>query len=51
MLYVNINFTGSLPYGFGRYCRKVVLKPAVSHPFRVPGLTKNFLSIFFHVDT
>ena len=51
MLYVNINFTGNLPYGFGRYCGKVVLEPAVSHPFWVPALTKNFLSIFFHVDT
>ena len=33
MLYVNINFTGNLFFGFGRYCGKVFPKPIVSHPF------------------
>ena len=51
MLYVNINFTENLFFGFGRYCGKVFPEPAVSQPFWVPGLTKNVLSIFFYVDT
>ena len=33
VLYVNINLTGNLFFGFGRYCGKVVPEPAVSHPF------------------
>ena len=33
ILYVNINFTGNLFYGFGRYSGKVVPEPATSHPF------------------
>ena len=32
-LYVNINFTGNLFFGFGRYCGKVAPEPAVSHRF------------------
>ena len=31
ILYVNINFTGNLFFGFNRYCGKVVLEPVVSH--------------------
>ena len=33
ILYVNVNFTANLFLGFGRYCGKVVLSPADSHPF------------------
>ena len=33
ILYVNINFTGNLFFGFGRYCGKLVPEPTVSHPF------------------
>ena len=33
ILYVKINFTGNLFFGFGRYCGKVVPAPAVAHPF------------------
>ena len=52
VLYVNINLTGNLLFGFGRYCGKVVPEPAVSHPFWAPAFSKNVLSIFFfHVDT
>ena len=51
ILYVNINFTTTLFSRFGRYCGKVVPEPTDSHPFWVPALKKNVLSIFFHVDT
>ena len=47
MLSININFTGNLCFGFGRYCDKVVQEPADSHHFWVPALTKNVLLIFF----
>ena len=47
LLYININFTGNLFFGFTRYCSKVFLEPTVSHPFWAPALTKNVLSIFF----
>ena len=47
ILYVNINFTGNLFFGFGRYCGKVVQKPADSHSFWATAFTKNVLSIFF----
>ena len=30
---VNINFTGNLFFGFGRYCGKIFPEPAVSHSF------------------
>ena len=33
ILYVNINFTGNLFFGFGRYCGKLVPETTVSHPF------------------
>ena len=33
ILHVNINFTGNLFFGFGRYRGKAVPEPAVSHPF------------------
>ena len=33
ILYVNINFTGNLLLGFGRYCGKVLPEPAVFHLF------------------
>ena len=47
MVYVNINFTGHLLLGFGRYCGKVLPKqPAVFHLFWAPALTNNVLSIF-----
>ena len=46
LLYVNINFTGTLFFGFDRYCGKVVPEPAVSHPFWVAALIKNVLSAF-----
>ena len=47
ILYVDINFTGNLFFGFGRYCGNVVPEPAVSHPFWTPLPTKNVLSVFF----
>ena len=47
ILYVNINFTGNLFLGFGRYWGKVLLEPAVFHLFRVPALTNNVFPIFF----
>ena len=47
ILYVNINFTGNLFLGFGRYWGKVLPEPAVFHFFRVPALTNNVLPIFF----
>ena len=49
ILYVNINFTGNLLLGFGRYCGKVLPEPAVFHVLWAPALT-NVFSIFFHVD-
>ena len=51
MLYVNINFTGNLFFGFGIYYGKVFPEPVVSHPFWAPALTKNVLSIFFFTLT
>ena len=42
-----MNFIGKLFFGFGRYCGKVFPESAVSHPFYMPTLTKNVLSIFF----
>ena len=33
ILYVNINFTGNLFFGFGRHCGKLVPETTVSHPF------------------
>ena len=47
ILYVNINFIGTLFSRFSRYCGKVVAEPTDSHPFWAPALTKNVLSIFF----
>ena len=48
ILYVNINFTGYLFFGFSRYCGKVVPEPAVSHPFWLPALHKECsFNIFF----
>ena len=47
IVYVKINFTGKLHFGFSRYRGKVVPVPAVSHPFWAPVLTKNVLSIVF----
>ena len=47
IVYVKINFTVKLLFGFSRYRGKVVPVPAVSHPFWEPVLTKNVLSIFF----
>ena len=43
ILYVNLNFTGNLFFGFGRYYGKVVPEPAVSHPSWAPAVTKNVL--------
>ena len=51
ILYVNIHYTGNLFFGFRRYCGKVFLEPAVSHPFWALVLTKNVLSIFFFTLT
>ena len=47
ILYVNINFTGNLFFGSGRYCPKVVPETGDSHPFCASVLTDNVLSIFF----
>ena len=33
ILDVNINFTGNLVIGFGKYCGKVLPEPAVAQPF------------------
>ena len=33
ILYENINFTGNLLLGFGKYCGKVLPEPAVFHLF------------------
>ena len=33
ILYVNINFIGTLFSRFSRYCGKVVAEPTDSHPF------------------
>ena len=33
ILYININFTGNLCFGFGRYCDKVVQEPTDSQLF------------------
>ena len=33
VLYVNINFTGNIFFGCGRYCGKVFPEPAVSYTF------------------
>ena len=46
-LYININFTGNLLLGFGRYCSKVLPEAAVIHLFWAPALTNNVFSIFF----
>ena len=47
ILYVNINFTGNLLLGIGRYHGKVLPEPAVFNLFWAPALTNNVLSIFF----
>ena len=48
ILYVNIKFTGSLFFGFGRYCGKVNPEPAVSQSFWAPAFTKKCsFNIFF----
>ena len=47
ILYVNINFTGNLLLGFGRYCSKVLPEPAVFHLFWAPALTNNVFWIIF----
>ena len=46
ILHVNINFTGNLFFGFGRYCGKV-FPDTVSHIFWAPALRKNVVLIFF----
>ena len=51
MLYVNINFTGNLFFGFGRYRGKVVPELAFPYPFLAPAPTKNVLSTFFFMLT
>ena len=47
ILYVSINFTGNLFFGFGRYCGRLVLEPAVErlHSQRM------FFQYFSNVDT
>ena len=47
MLYVNLNFTGNLLSGFGRYCGKTLPEPAVFHLFWAPALTNNVFPILF----
>ena len=48
ILYVNIKFTGSLFFGFGRYCGKVDPEPAVSQSFWAPAFNrKMFFQYFF----
>ena len=47
ILYVNINFTGNLFFGFGRYYGKVFPESAVFHLFRAPVYARNDFSIFF----
>ena len=51
ILYVNINLTGNLFFGFGRYGGKVVPEPADSHPFERLHSQKMFFQYIFHVDT
>ena len=47
IVYVNINLTGNLVLGFGKYCGKVFPEPAVFHLFWASALTNNVFSIFF----
>ena len=49
ILYVRMNLTGNLPLGFGRYCDKVLLEPAVFHLFERLH-SQMFFQYFFHVD-
>ena len=47
ILYVNMNFTGNLFLGFGRYCDKLYPESAVFHLFWAPALARNVFSNFF----
>ena len=46
MLDINIDFTGNLVLGFGRYCGKVLPEFTVFHLFE----SSNVFSVFFHVE-
>ena len=47
ILYVNMNFTGNLFLGFGRYCDKLYPESAVFHLFWAPALARNVFSVFY----
>ena len=47
ILSVNINFTGNLFLGFGRYCDKLYPESAVFHLFWAPALARNVFSVFY----